>query len=316
MPFPSAIRIPDVSSKNVAPSTQRQLGWGKSDYGFYSSQVSMKAFGFNSFNSGFLLGGTLMIYVGCEEKSASNEQEAVPLQEIVAEKIPYFSPLPGEVWKYRVEKAIPLGVPLSPADARRHTKSTDAAQLITFEQTRKCNGTRKFQSITPALTTIAILEEGKLLGEELYEIQMDGFLSWGWIPDDLKAEEAQLLNKGVPLAKASMRPGESWESNGREPGNPFLFKVIEREELTVPAGTFRSTRIQITHKSSSYNPVTGEEEPTSLKRSLWLARDVGILKEETVYYTGSDVTVKQTSELVKWVLPEHRNSEVALPANP
>ena len=75
----------------------------------------MKAFGFNSLSSGFLLGGTLIISVGCEEKNASNEQEPVPFQKIVAEEIPYFSPLPGEVWKYRVEKAIPLGVPLSPA---------------------------------------------------------------------------------------------------------------------------------------------------------------------------------------------------------
>ena len=105
-----------------------------------------------------------------------------------------------------------------------------------------------------------------------------------------------------------MRPGQYWKGNGREPGNPFLFKVIEQEEVTVPAGTFQATRIQITNESRSLNPVTGEDQATSLKRSLWLAKDVGILREETVYYSGEHVTVKQSSELVQWVLPKKEMS--------
>ena len=276
----------------------------------------MRTLGIKSLLSGLLAGGILMINVGCREKTDSRQQEVLPFQQTEDNTISYFNPVPGEIWKYRVEKAIPLGVSLSPADARRHTETTDVAQLITFEQTRRCNGKRNFQSVMPALTAIAIREDGELLGEELYEIHMDGVFSWGWIPDDMKADGAQLLENGVPLAKAPMRPGQSWESNGREPGEPFLFKVIERGEITVPAGTFRATRVQITNESRSANPVTGEEQTTSLKRSLWLAEDVGILKEETVYYTGGDVTVKQTSELVQWILPERRDSEELVPADP
>lgn len=253
-----------------------------------------------------LLGATLMTY-GCKEKRSPNLQEALLPKRANVPGVPYFSPIPGEIWKYRIEKQIPLRVPLSPADASHYTESTDTAQLITFEQTRRCNGKRNLGNGKPVLTAIAISENGKLLGEELYQINENGILSWGWIPAHLKAEEAQLLEKGVPLAKASMRPGQYWKGNGREPGNPFLFKVIEQEEVTVPAGTFQATRIQITNESRSLNPVTGEDQATSLKRSLWLAKDVGILREETVYYSAEHVTVKQSSELVQWVLPKKRN---------
>lgn len=266
--------------------------------------------------SSLLVGCALMMHAGCREETASRRLGVLPSQMIEDNAICYFSPVSGEIWKYRVEKAIPLGVSLSPADARRHTKSTDVAQLITFEQTRRCNGRRNFEGVTPALTAVAIMEDDKLLGEEFYEIHMDGVFSWGWIPDDMKADGAQLLEKGVPLAKAPMCPGQSWESNGRKSGEPFLFKVIERRDITVPAGTFRATRIQITNESSSANPVTGEEQATSLKRSLWLAEDVGIVKEEIVYYSGGQVTVKQTSELVQWILPIRRNSDEIVPADP
>lgn len=252
-----------------------------------------------------LLGGLLMTY-GCREKRPPDLQGALSPQGIDIPGVPYFNPLPGEIWKYKVEKKIPLGVALSPADASHHTESTDAAQLITFEQTRRCTGKRNLRNGRPVLTAISISENGKLLGEELYQINENEVLSWGWIPAHLKAENAQLLEKGVPLAKTSMRPGQSWESNGREPGNPFLFKVIEQEEVAVPAGIFQATRIQITNESSSFNPVTGKDQATSLKRTLWLAKDVGILKEETVYYSGEHVTVKQRSELVQWILPKNR----------
>lgn len=253
-----------------------------------------------------LLGATLMTY-SCREKRSPTLQGALSPKRVDLLGVPYFSPIPGEIWKYRIEKKIPLRVPLSPADASHYTGSTDTAQLITFEQTRRCSGKRNLGNGKPVLTAIAIYEDGKLLGEELYQINRNGVFSWGWVPVHLKAEEAQLLEKGVPLAKASMRPGQYWERNGREPGNPFLFKVIEQEEVTVPAGTFQATRIQITNESSSLNPVTGEDQATSLKRSLWLAKDVGILREETVYYSGEHVTVKQSSELVQWVLPKKRN---------
>lgn len=258
----------------------------------------------------FLIGGIL---VNCVEKTPSPRQQGLDLQETGLQGTPYFSPQQGEVWRYRVEKEVPLGTTLSPVDASRYIESSDTAQLVTFVQTRHCKGERKFSDFPHMLTAIAISEDGKQLGEELYHIRPDEILSWGWVPAPLRAEEAQLLNEGVPLARAKMRPGQSWQAKGRGSENSFLFKVIEQGELTVPAGTFQATRIQITSERISRQPVTGEEHTTYLKRSLWLAQDVGILREETIYYDDRKVRVKQRSELIEWVLPSAGTSSEPVP---
>lgn len=212
-----------------------------------------------------------------------------------------FAPRPGEVWKYKVQKEIPIDLRLSKTDAARRPQRTDNAHLITFEQVRTCTGERVLEESGKSLTGITISENGKMLGEELYQISPEGILSWGWIPVHVKDEDVELLPEGVPIATPGMQPGETWECLGTDEDSPFLFRVIERGNVTVPAGTFHAARIQITSEKISPHPVTGEDHVTYLKRTVWFAEAVGVIKEEIVYYGEQGVRVKQRSELVHWI---------------
>lgn len=243
-------------------------------------------------------GGYLLALGGCGKTAGPDTT-----REQDGPEVAYFSPHPGETWKYKVQKEIPIELRLSEADAALRPQPTDTAHLITFEQIRTCTGEREIEALGKTLTTIAISENGKVMGEELYQLGPEGILSWGWIPANVKNGEAHLLEEGVAIATPDMQPGQTWEWLGRDSGNPFLFRVIERGMVTVPAGTFQATRIQITSEKISPHPVTGDDHVTYLKRSLWFAKDVGVIKEDIVYYGEQHVRVRQRSELVHWVVP-------------
>ncbi len=253
-----------------------------------------------------IAGGLVLVAAGCKQWRASDLSGLDHSATGNASDVAYFTPMPGEVWKYRIHKEIPIELRLSKADASLRPQRTDTAHLITFEQVRTCTGEREINRLGKKLTTIAISENGKTLGEELYQIGPEGILSWGWIPARIDEEDAPLLDEGVAIASPSMEPGQSWESLGRDPENPFLFRVIERGPVTVPAGTFQSIRIQITSRKITPHPVTGEDQATHLKRSLWLAEEVGVIKEDIVYYDEQHVKVKQRAELVRWIPPSSR----------
>ncbi|MBJ05710.1 MAG: hypothetical protein CMO40_01115 [Verrucomicrobiaceae bacterium] len=247
----------------------------------------------------YLTAGGLWILAGCGGPGEEVNSPGVPGEAEAA----CFSPRRGEVWKYRVQKEIPVELRLSKSDAARRPQRTDNAHLITFEQVRTCTGTRVFEHTGRSLTGIAISEDGKKLGEELYQTGPEGLLSWGWIPADVKDEDVKLLPEGVPIATSGMQPGETWESVGANAENPFLFRVIERDQITVPAGTFQACRIQITSKKISSDPNTGSDQINYLKRTVWFAEQVGVVREEIVYYGEQKVRVKQRSELVHWSPP-------------
>ena len=152
-----------------------------------------------------VLGGMLL---SCEERATLPKMPF--LHERETPGVSYFDPIPGETWRYRVEKEIPIGTPLSPADATRKVGSNDTAQLIEFEQIRRCQGTRELSNPARVLTVITISENGKLLGEELYQITPGGIFSWGWVPAPLGPQRAQLLDQGVAFAKTNMLPGHRW----------------------------------------------------------------------------------------------------------
>lgn len=254
-----------------------------------------------------LLAGIALLSACSKTEQADNSEETPAV-----EAKSFFAPRPGETWKYKVQKEIPIELQLSELDASRHPEPTESGHLITFEQVRTCLGEREIEGLNEELTTIAITEDGKVLGEELYEISAVGIFSRGWIPAGVEDALANLLPEGVAIATANMQPGQQWQSAGTDPGTPFLFRVIERGKVTVPAGTFEAARIQITSEKISIHPITEEEHVTYLKRTLWFADGVGVVKEDIVYYGEQRVRVKQHSELVHWVVPTDKPEPAAV----
>jgi hypothetical protein len=226
-----------------------------------------------------------------DENALSDEGPAAPEENGRV----FFSPRKGEVWKYKVQKEIPIELQLSDDDADPPPERTESGHLITFERVRTCTGRKHILGAEKMLTTMQISENGELRGEELYGLGGEGVISRGWIPAGTPVSEAKLLTPGVALATPNMRPGQIWERMGREPGRSFLFRVIEQCQVTVPAGTFDTFRIQI----------ISEQDTSALKRTIWFAEKVGIVKEEVIYYGELRVRVRERSELVHWIVPSN-----------
>ncbi len=114
-------------------------------------------------------GGYLLALGGCGKTAGPDTT-----REQDGPEVAYFSPHPGETWKYKVQKEIPIELRLSEADAALRPQLTDTAHLITFEQIRTCTGEREIEALGKTLTTIAISENGKVMGEELYQLGPEG----------------------------------------------------------------------------------------------------------------------------------------------
>ncbi len=233
----------------------------------------------------------LLLAVGCgkqDDRTRNSSDHETPRQGLEG----FFDPRPGETWKYKVQREIPLEVELSEEDATRRPERTESGHLITFERVRTCTGTTKPKSADRTLTSIDITENGVHLGRELYDISSDGIFSKGWIGAGDAAPE-EFLERGIALANPKMQPGDTWKGSGRDPSRQFFFRVIERTTVSVPAGRFLATRIQ----------VTMDHDDRSLTRTIWFANKVGIIKEETVAYGSQRTRVRERSELVHWRTP-------------
>jgi len=238
------------------------------------------------------LSAAALLVAGCgsSEENAENDSGASPHAQGMEG---FFNPKKGETWNYRVQKEIPLDVELSPDDKMLRPERTDSGYLITFERVRTCAGKKNYGATDRDLTAMDILENDELLGHELYDIGPNGVFFRGWMGADQK-EPTDLLEKGVRLASPEMLAGQSWESSGADPQRQFHFRVIERSAIEVPAGEFEAVRIQI----------TSDHEGKGLKRTIWFAENIGIVKEESVYYGPQRTRVRETSELVHFTVPE------------
>lgn len=216
----------------------------------------------------------------------------------------FFAPQPGESWVYRVEREIPHGVALSPEYQALQTEETVNGQLITFQRTRTCVGAFELAGVGKPLTIVDVRENEVLKGRELYDINEEGIFSRGWLSNEEEGSR-DVLSEGLAIARRPLQPGASWEHEGASPGHRFEFRVIERVELEVQAGTFDTVRIRFTSESDDGGLLS--------KRTIWFAEDVGIVMEETVRYGPESVLGREWTELVNWRLPEENQVTATSP---
>jgi len=65
--------------------------------------------------------------------------------------------------------------------------------------------------------------------------------------------------------------------------------VVDREDVTVPAGTFRSIRLLM----------IGKDSDLEMRRTIWFAPRVGIVKELTTRYAKDTMLLHQNQELIE-----------------
>jgi hypothetical protein len=192
---------------------------------------------------------------------------------------------------------------LNDDDQLRSADLPGGGYRFSLKRQRVCLGPTTPANADGELTVMELFEDGVTLGQEYLDIGADGMVARGWIPAGTPPPKLQLLTPGVLLASPLMAGGQVWTSVGANPNQEFQFRVLERTMLTVPAGTYEAVRLQM-------NSGTGKR---AVRRTLWFAENVGILKEETIYYNESRITMREASELTSWTQPAPETEEEVAP---
>ena len=233
------------------------------------------------------------VFAGCSEK---NEEEAAaplvvePIKATIAEKRSLFNPKPGEEWVYHVTREVPITTPLSDEDALRIVARHDHHYELALERRRVCAGVVSVGDPAEELLRIDIYDDDELIEQEFSEVDSTGLYGRGAASP---GQEPVLLEGGIPIAVPGMKGGHMWRSMGKGNSREYKFRVIDRDKLELPAGTFDVAEIQIDSGSGM----------KSYQKSLWFAENVGIVKEITTHFDTAAIQVREISELVAWNLP-------------
>lgn len=238
-----------------------------------------------------ILTATLCLACACISMSVAQENSEIPRRKQGLAN--FFEPRPGETWSYKVERRLPRNARLSAEDEARNPSFSPAGYRVEFVRKRLCIGMRQPDGTDERLTCFDLFEDGVLKERELYEIGPEGLFGRGWARTD-HGRDRTVLTEPIPIAFPRMEAGKSWEALGNDIQREFSFRVIERAEITVPAGTFEAARIQITSESAGNH----------LKHTIWFAENVGIVKEESVRSSAETVLLREKSELIDWHVPD------------
>lgn len=242
---------------------------------------------------------TAILLVGCGEEKAVENLEPVTATKTslaggevtLAESRGLFNPKKDETWIYRVTREAPVTARLSDQDALKIVTKHDSHYELVFERKRICGGPVHIDGFDGELIQIDIYEDGHLAEQEYYEVNDEGLFGRGW--SDQPGEPPIISRAAIPIAVPGMKGGAMWRTASGESAKQYKFRVIERTELTLPAGTFDVAQIQILAGNAM----------NSVKRTLWFAENVGIVKEITTYYDATSIRIRESSELVSWKLP-------------
>ncbi len=197
---------------------------------------------------------------------ASNGEHILPVAE-------------GTIWKYRVITEIPAAANGGAADEsaeeemiRRHIGRIAAGEN---EELYECFEISSF---------------GRAISREFVEIHPDRVMMRGSarIDEDGNQGDVFLLDPPIPLVMREMRPGDALRELKTTDGIVVRnLQVVANESITVPTGTYEALRLLM----------TGMDGPLELRRTIWFASGVGIVREETTRYREDSLLYRSTQEL-------------------
>lgn len=186
----------------------------------------------------------------------------------------------GDVWIYKVHLEIPENV-TSPGAAE-----VDQNHL----RTRTYLGKISPAVGLPEVDCFEVSVPNSPVEREFVEIHDDRILMRGSMIMRPETTRPMWLDHPVPFVVAGMRAGtESPEI--QVPGGSLTRKtrVIGREDVSVPAGTFPSIRLLM----------SGSDGDLELRRTIWFSPGTGIVREEKTRYRLGKVIFRETQELAK-----------------
>ena len=204
--------------------------------------------------------------------------------------IPLMPVIKGDTWIYEVHLEIPADV-TSPGAAEIDQKHRRIRTYL-----GKISPARGL----PEVDCMEITVPGSPVEREFVDIYADRILMRGSMILRDEAARPMWLEPAVPFIVAGMKPGTESEAI-HAPGGSLSRKtqVVARESVTVPAGTFPSIRLLM----------TGTDGAVELRRTIWFAPGIGIVREEKTRYRTGKLLFRETQQLAQTSLKGRRSGQ-------
>ncbi|MBK1882115.1 hypothetical protein JIN85_06805 [Luteolibacter pohnpeiensis] len=223
--------------------------------------------------------------VSCEKSAPAAKQEEkpaaeLPLSELAQADSPVLEILPGHTWSYQVTVENPYDT--------RIEKSLKGS----FVRTRTYLGKVNPGEGHPMTDCFEVQAKGAKTQREYVDIQPNEIQLRGQV--DVEADGAQSnfvwLQQPMTFFRAGLDAGDTlpFAVFNQDKDVWRVIRVIGREDLTVPAGTFKTVRLQM----------FGKDGNVGLRRTYWFAPGVGIIREEKVREVDEKPVFRETDELV------------------
>jgi hypothetical protein len=194
--------------------------------------------------------------------------------------VPLLPVTPGDAWIHQVRLRIPAGV----------TSATAAEVDTAYQSVRTFLGKVSASDELPATDCFEVHVPGSPREREFVEIHPDRILIRGSLLMRPENPRSLWLDRPVIFVTAGMKAGDSLpDSVSMDGGVIRRTKVIGREDVTVPAGTFRCIRLL----------TTGSDGELDLRRTIWFSPGTGIVREEKARYRREQLVLREVHELVE-----------------
>lgn len=194
--------------------------------------------------------------------------------------MPLLTAAPGDAWIYQVRLRIPAGV----------TSATSAEVDVIYQSVRTYLGKIPAGDGLPESDCFEVRVPGSPREREFVDIFPDRILMRG--SHVMRSETSRPLWLAQPetFIVAGMKAGDSLpDFISTDGGIIRRTKVIGREHVTVPGGTFRCIRLL----------TTGSDGELDLRRSTWFAPGTGIVREEKARYRRDRLVLREVHELAE-----------------
>lgn len=187
---------------------------------------------------------------------------------------------PGDSWTYEVTLEIPAGV----------TSEAAAAVYTRHRRTRTYLGKISAAEGLPETDCFQVVVPGSPDEREFVEIHDDRILMRGSLIMRPETTRPLWLDTPVLFVSSDMKPGTSLPPFATADGAlARSTRVIAREDVTVPAGTFPCVRLL----------TTGHDGDVELRRTVWFAHGKGIIREEKTRYRQNKLLFREIQQLVE-----------------
>lgn len=200
-------------------------------------------------------------------------------QDFKAADMPILPLNTGDWWKYKVSVEV----------SQEITSGGAAPGDIEHVKRRVYLGKISPGEGLPEVDAFDVVAPGQAVERELVEIYDDRIMMRGTARPE-SGGKPMWLETAIPFVFAGMRPGiEMKPLSIYEGANQRIMKVVARESVEVPAGTFPCIRLLM----------TGNDGELELRRTTWFAPGIGIVKEEKTRYAGEKLLFRETSSLLE-----------------